>query len=152
MSKLPEMGVVVFKGGGEALEALLSGTVQLSSGSLPPALPHIKAGTLRCLVVTGESRWPDMPDVPTMTEAGYKDFAFIETYIPLLAPSRTPPGIVKWLEKETLKVLGTAEMKEKLYKAGFVAQPKGADAAWARVTKEIGMYRTIIEQAGIKKL
>src|ERR1019366_4675724 len=65
--KLPKMEVVVFKGGGDALEALLSGTVQLSSGSLPPAAPHIKAGTLRCLAVTGESRWPDMPDVPNMT-------------------------------------------------------------------------------------
>jgi tripartite-type tricarboxylate transporter receptor subunit TctC len=54
--KLPKMEVVVFKGGGDALEALLSGTVQLSSGSLPPAASHIKAGTLRCLAVTGESR------------------------------------------------------------------------------------------------
>ena len=49
-----------------ASQALLSGTVQLSSGSLPPAAPHIKAGTLRCLAVTGETRWPDLPDVPTM--------------------------------------------------------------------------------------
>jgi tripartite-type tricarboxylate transporter receptor subunit TctC len=150
--KLPKMEVVVFKGGGDALEALLSGTVQLSSGSLPPAAPHIKAGTLRCLAVTGESRWPDMPDVPTMTEAGYKDFAFIETYIALLAPSQTPPEIVKWLEKETLKVLSTPEMKAKLFKAGFLVRPKGAAAAWARVSKEIDVYKTIIEQADIKKL
>ena len=150
--KLPKMEVVVFKGGGDALEALLSGTVQLSSGSLPPAAPHIKAGTLRCLAVTGESRWPDMPDVPNMTEAGYKDFAFIETYIALLAPSQTPPEIVKWLEKETLKVLSTPEMKAKLFKAGFLVRPKGAAAAWARVSKEIDVYKTIIEQADIKKL
>ncbi len=150
--KLPNLGVVVFKGGGEALEALLSGTVQLSSGSLPPAAPHIKAGTLRCLAVTGENRWPDMPDVPTMTEAGYKDFTSIETYISLLAPSHTPSEIVKWLEKEMLTVLATSEMKQKLYKAGFEVQPKGADAAWSRITKEIGMYKTIIEQARIKKL
>jgi hypothetical protein len=43
-------------------------------------------------------------------------------------------------------------MKQKLYKAGFEVQPKGADAAWSRITKEIGMYKTIIEQARIKKL
>ena len=53
--KLPKLEDVVFKGGGDALQALLSGTVQLSSGSLPPAAPHIKAGTLRCLAVTGET-------------------------------------------------------------------------------------------------
>jgi tripartite-type tricarboxylate transporter receptor subunit TctC len=149
--KLPKMESIVFKGGGEALQALLSGTVQLCSSSLPPAAPHIKAGTLRCLAVTGETRWPDLPEVPTMQEAGYKDFVFATDTV-LLAPAKTPPDIVKWLETETLKVLATAEMKEKLYQAGFQVRPKGADAAWARVTKEIDMFKAIIDQAGITKL
>jgi tripartite-type tricarboxylate transporter receptor subunit TctC len=149
--KLPKLEDVVFKGGGDALQALLSGTVQLSSGSLPPAAPHIKAGSLRCLAVTGESRWPDMPEVPTMQEAGYKDFVFATDTV-LLAPSKTPPEAIKWLEKETLKVLATQDMKDKLYKAGFQVRPKGADAAWARVTKEIDMFKNIFDQAGIKKL
>lgn len=149
--KLPKLEDVVFKGGGDALQALLSGTVQLSSGSLPPAAPHIKAGTLRCLAVTGETRWPDMPDVPTMQESGYKDFVFATDTV-LLAPAKTPPEAVKWLEAETLKVLAIQDMKEKLYKAGFQVRPKGADAAWTRVTKEIDMFRKIIDQAGIKKL
>src|SRR5215813_3193667 len=149
--KLPKLEDVVFKGGGDALQALLSGTVQLSSGSLPPAAPHIKAGTLHCLAVTGETRWPDMPNVPTMQEAGYKDFVSATDTV-LLAPAKTPPDIVKWLEKETLKVLATSEMKEKLYASGFQVRPKGADAAWARVTKEIDLFRSIIDQAGIQKL
>jgi len=149
--KLPKLEDVVFKGGGDALQALLSGTVQLSSGSLPPAAPHIKAGTLHCLAVTGETRWPDMPDVPTMQEAGYKDFVFATDTV-LLAPAKTPPDVVKWLEAETLKVLGTPEMKDKLYAAGFQVRPKGADAAWARVTKEIDLFKSIIDQAGIQKL
>jgi tripartite-type tricarboxylate transporter receptor subunit TctC len=148
---LPKLQGVVFKGGGDALQALLSGTVQLSSGSLPPAAPHIKAGTLRCLAVSSDSRWPDLPDVPTMEEAGYKDFVFAVDTV-LLAPAKTSPEIVKWLETETLKVLSTEPMKEKLYKAGFSVRPKGADAAWVRVTKEIDMFKTIIDQAGIKKL
>jgi tripartite-type tricarboxylate transporter receptor subunit TctC len=149
--QLPKLEDVVFKGGGEALQALLSRTVQLSSGSLPPAAQHIKAGTLRCLAVTGEARWPDMPDVPTMQESGYKDFVFAtDTF--LMAPAKTPPEAVKWLETETLKILGTPEMKEKLYKAGFLVRPKGGVATWARVTKEIDMFKQIIEQAGITKL
>lgn len=149
--KLPKLENVVYKGGGDAIQALLSGTAQLSSGSLPPAAAHIKAGTLRCLAVTGETRWPDLPDVPTMQEAGYKDFVFAtDTF--LLAPAKTPPEIVSWLEKETLKVLGTAEMKEKLYKSGFQVRAKGAKDAWARATKEITMFKDIIDQAGIKKL
>jgi len=149
--KLPKLEDVVYKGGGDAIQALLSGTAQLSSGSLPPAAPHIKAGTLRCLAVTGETRWPDMPDVPTMIEAGYKDFVFATDTV-LLAPSKTPPEAVKWLENETLKVLATEEMKEKLYKSGFQVRAKGADAAWTRVTKEIDLFKSIIDQAGIQKL
>lgn len=149
--KLPKLEDVVYKGGGDAIQALLSGTAQLSSGSLPPAAPHIKAGTLRCLAVTGETRWPDMPDVPTMVESGYKDFVFATDTV-LLAPSKTPPEAVKWLETETLKVLVTEEMKEKLYKSGFQVRAKGADAAWTRVTKEIDLFKSIIDQAGIQKL
>jgi tripartite-type tricarboxylate transporter receptor subunit TctC len=148
---LPKLAGIVYKGGGDALQTLLSGTAQLSSGSLPPAAPHIKAGTLRCLAVTGDSRWPDLPDVPTMQEEGFKDFVFATDTV-LLAPAKTPPEIVKWLEAETLKILSTPDMKEKLYKAGFQVRPKGADAAWARVTKEIGMFKAIIDQAGIAKL
>jgi tripartite-type tricarboxylate transporter receptor subunit TctC len=149
--KLPKLEDVVFKGGGDAIAALLAGTVQLSSGSLPPAAPHLKAGTMRCLAVTGDARWPDLPDVPTMEESGYKDFVFATDTV-LLAPAKTPPENVRWLETQTLKVLATPAMKEKLFTAGFLVRPKGAEAAWARVTKEIDMFKQIIEQAGIKKL
>jgi len=149
--KLPKLADVVFKGGGDAIAALLAGTAQLSSGSLPPAAPHIKAGTMRCLAVTGDARWPDMPNVPTMQEEGYKDFVFAtDTF--LLAPAKTPPEIVKWLEAETLKVLGTQQMEDKLYKQGLLGRPKGAKEELARVIKEIDMFKTIIDQAGIPRL
>ena len=148
---LPKLADVVYKGGGDALAALLAGTAQLSSGSLPPAAPHIKAGTLRCLAVTGDARWPDMPEVPTMVEEGYKDFVFAtDTF--LLAPSKVPPEIVSWLESQALKVVGSPEMKDKLYKQGFLVRPKGAKDEWARVVKEIDMFKRIIDKAGIPKL
>ena len=148
---LQGMATVVFAGGGDGLKALLSGTVQLSSGSLPPAAPHVKAGSCRCLAVTGDARWPDLSDVPTMEEQGYQDFVFATDMV-LLAPAKTPPAIVAWLEQETLAVLRTPEMKEKLYLTGFQVRPKGAAAAWARLTKEIELYKSIIEQAGIKRM
>jgi tripartite-type tricarboxylate transporter receptor subunit TctC len=147
---LPKMANVVFKGGGDALQAVLSGTVQLCSSALPPAQPHVKAGTLRCLAVTGESRWPDLPDAPTMVEAGYPDFVFATDCV-LLAPSKTPPENVKWLEAEMLKILSTPDMKDRLYKAGFQVRAKGGDAAWGRVTKEIDMFKAIIGQTGVQK-
>jgi tripartite-type tricarboxylate transporter receptor subunit TctC len=148
---LPKLQNVVFKGGGDALQALLAGTVQMCSGSLPPAAAHIKAGTLRCLAVTGENRWPSLPDVPTMAEAGYKDFVLAVDMV-MLAPAKTPPEAVKWLETETLMILNDPATKTKLFNAGFEVRPKGAAAAWDRVTKEITMFRNIIEQAKIPKL
>jgi tripartite-type tricarboxylate transporter receptor subunit TctC len=149
--KLPKLADVVFKGGGDAIAALLASTTQLSSGSLPPALPHIKEGTLRCLAVTGDTRWPDLPDVPTMEEAGYKDFVFAVDCV-LLAPAKTPPETIKWLEAETLKVLESPDTSSKLVTAGFQVRAKGAAAAWTRVMKEIEMFKEIIDQAGVPKL
>jgi tripartite-type tricarboxylate transporter receptor subunit TctC len=148
---LPHLEEVVFKGGGDALEALLAGTVQLSAGALAPSIPHIKAGTVRCLALTSDARWPDLPDVPTMQDAGYKDFLFA-TDCALLAPAKTQPAMIKWLETETLKVLATPDMKDKLFQAGFLVRPKGADAAWARITHEMEVDKQIIDQAGVKKI
>jgi tripartite-type tricarboxylate transporter receptor subunit TctC len=148
---LPHLEEVVFKGGGDAVEALLAGTVQLCAGSLAPSIPHIKAGTLRCLALTSDARWPDLPDVPTMEEAGYPDFLFA-TDCALLAPAKTPPAEVKWLETETVKVMSTPDMKDKLFQAGFLVRPKGAADAWARITHEMDVDKQIIDQAGVKKI
>lgn len=149
--KLPKLECIVFKGGGEAVQALLAGTVQLCSSSLPPAVPQVKAGTLRCLAVTGATRWPDLPNVPTMVEEGYKDFVF-GTDTALLAPSKTPPQIRQWLETETVKVLADPDFKQKLYKAGFLARAEGGAVAWARLEKEIATFKDIIDKAGIKEM
>jgi tripartite-type tricarboxylate transporter receptor subunit TctC len=86
-----------------------------------------------------------------LQQVGYKDFVFATDTV-LLAPSQTPAEAVNWLERETLTILSTPDMKEKLYKTGFQVRPKGAKDAWARVTEEIEMFKAIIEQASIKKL
>jgi len=151
IEKLPNLEGVVFKGGGDAIEALLAGTVQICSGSLAPSEPHIKSGSLRGLAICAEQRWPDLPDVPTTAEAGYKDFIFAVDAV-LMAPAKTPPENVKWLEAETLKVLAMPDIKDKFFQAGFFVRAKGADDAWARVSKEIAMFKKIIDDAGVKKL
>jgi tripartite-type tricarboxylate transporter receptor subunit TctC len=148
---LPKLEEVVFKGGGDALAALLSGTVQLASNSLGPSSPHMKVGTIRALGICSDARWPDFPDVPTMVEQGYKDFVFA-TDMALLAPSKAPPEAVKWLETETVKALSTPQMKEKLFKSGFLVRAKGSKECWARMTHEMDVYKGIIDGAHIAKL
>src|SRR5262249_10732988 len=148
---LRDRGDVFLRGGGDAAQGLRTGRVERGGGSLGAALPHIKAGTFRCLAICGDSRWPELPAVPTMAEVGYEGFN-IGTDMVLLAPAKTPSAEIKLLENATLKVLLTAEMKDKLFQAGFLVRAKGADAAWARVTKEITTFKQIIDQAGITKL
>jgi len=65
---------VPFSGAGPAIQAVLAGTTQIAFAALPPAHPHIESGALKALAVTGEQRWFDLPNVPTMIELGYKDF------------------------------------------------------------------------------
>ena len=147
---LQRMASVTHTGGGEALRALLGNTVQLSSGVLAPAHPHIKGGAIKGLAVTGAARWHDLPDIPTMLEAGYKDFVF-ETYTSLMAPAKTPTETVAWLENESLKVLQRQELRTKLVEAGFEVQARDGKTHMARVAREVPMYREIIASAGIAK-
>ncbi|NVO13570.1 MAG: hypothetical protein HXX10_05980 [Rhodoplanes sp.] len=146
---LSGMASIVFAGGGEALQALLGGTVQLSSGVLAPAHPYLKAGTLKGLAVTGERRWHDLPDIPTMVEAGWPDFVF-ETYTALLAPAATSPDFVRRLEQETLAILAKPEMREKLTRTGFEVQARTGKQHMERVAREMPMFRDVISKAGIK--
>jgi tripartite-type tricarboxylate transporter receptor subunit TctC len=148
---LQGMATVVFAGGGDALKALIGGTVQLSSGVLAPAHPHIKAGTIKALAVTGRTRWHDLPEIPTMLESGYPDFVF-ETYTALMAPAKTPPEMVARLEQVALEILRRPNMRNHLVESGFEVTAKPGKEHMARVAREIPMFRDIIAQAGIKKL
>src|SRR6266516_638253 len=148
---LQKMATIPFPGGGDALKALLSGTVQLSSGVLAPAHPQIKAGAIKGLAVTGRTRWHDLPDIPTMLESGYPDFVF-DTYTALMAPAKTPPEIVGQLEKVALDILNKPDMRQRLTQAGFEVTAKDGKGHMERLAKEVPMFSEIIAQAGIKRL
>ncbi|HEU4358289.1 MAG TPA: tripartite tricarboxylate transporter substrate-binding protein [Xanthobacteraceae bacterium] len=148
---LQGMATVVFTGGGDALKALLSGTVQLSSGTLAPAHPHIKAGTIKGLALTGRTRWHDLPDIPTMQEAGYPDFVF-DTYTALMAPAKTPPDIVARLQQIALEILQRPDIRAKLTESGFEVTAMAGKEHMARIAREVPMFADIIVRAGIQKL
>ncbi len=148
---LSKMPILVFAGGGEALQALLGNTVQLSVGALAPAHPHLKTGTIVALATTGAMRWHDLPDVPTMEEAGFKDFV-LDTYVGLMAPAMAPPEIVARLEKETLAILNRPDIRDKLVQSGFQVEAKDGKSHMARIAREVPIFRELTSQAGIKKL
>ncbi len=146
---LGKVAVVIHTGGGQALQALLSNSVQINIGVLAPAHPQIKAGTVVALAITGDKRWHDLPNVPTMVELGYKDFVS-ETYTALSAPSKTPPEIVAQLEKATLGVLNRPQVRERLLASGFTVTAKDGKGHMERIVKEVPMFKKIIADAGIK--
>ncbi|MCC6776784.1 MAG: tripartite tricarboxylate transporter substrate binding protein [Hyphomicrobiales bacterium] len=144
-----DMVHVPFNGGGPAVQALLTGAVDMVSTALPGAHPHIQAGTLKGVAVTGEKRWFDLPDVPTMVEAGYPGFV-VDTFTAMLVPVRTPPEIGQRLTKETMALLGREDVRAKLRALGFEPSAGGPDALRARIARELPMWGDIIRQAAIK--
>lgn len=140
---------VPFPGAGPAIQAVLSGTVQVCSAALPPAHPHIVSGALKALAVTGANRWFDLPAIPTMVESGYKNF-IADTFQGFLAPAKTPPEIVQMLATKTVAVLKDPKLAEQLRNSGFEVLANGPEGMQKRITDEVPKWRDIIAKAGIK--
>lgn len=148
---LPGIATVVFGGGGEAVAALISGQVQLCSGVLATAHGQIKAGVLRALAVSGRRRWHDLPDVPTMVEAGMQDFEF-DNYTALVAPAKLPSSIAERIEKAALDAVQRVEISSKLIQGGSAVTALGGREHAQRVAKEIPYFRSIITSSKIERL
>jgi tripartite-type tricarboxylate transporter receptor subunit TctC len=145
-----EMIHVPYSGAVPALQAAMSGTTDIASVPIANLIGHIRAGTLKALVQTGSDHWVDMPDVPTMAEAGIPD-AVVETEQYFLAPAGTPAPIVKRLAEETKAVLQNPDVKAKMLKAGFLVKYEGPDELRARIAREVPLWKEVIERAGIGK-
>jgi len=138
---------VPYRGSGQATTDLLGGTVATSIPGTAGMVGHIKAGKLRPLAVTGANRSPQLPDVPTMREAGVAGY---EAYVwmGLLAPKGTPASIVDRLHREVVAALATPEVKAYMATAGieivgstpaeFGAFFRAERDLWAKVVRETG--------------
>jgi tripartite-type tricarboxylate transporter receptor subunit TctC len=144
-----DMVHVPYKGLAPALADLLSGQVQLMFSSVVAILPHIKAGRLRGLAVTGAGRLASMPDLPTIAESGFPGYEASSWY-GILAPAGTPRDVVMKLNAELGKALEQAEVRNSLLAEG--AEPAGGSperfAAHIRAEKE--RLGKIIRDANIR--
>jgi tripartite-type tricarboxylate transporter receptor subunit TctC len=140
-----ELMHVAYKGGGPSIAAMITGEVSYSFLSYASLRGHIKSGKLKALAVTGTKRLPDLPDVPTMSEAG---FPGLESYawIGIFAPAGTPQPVVDRLNREVIAVLKDPEIVHRLSEIG--AEPVGSTPSelddyvrgehdkWAKFAKE----------------
>ncbi len=140
---------VPYKGAPQAVTDLIGGYVNLMFNSIPPVLQHIKAGRLRLLGVASARRSPQLPDVPTISEAGVPGYEAI-TWFGLLAPAKTPRQIVARLNAALVKVVHSPEMKSQLELLGY--DPVGGSpqefAAFIRAESE--KYAKVVKLSGAK--
>ncbi len=144
-----EMTHVPFNGAAPAIQALLAGTTEVAVSALPPVLPFAHSGEIKVLAITGVNRWPDLPNVPTMVELGYRDF-IAETAQFFFAPAGTPSDIVEKLSAKSMQVLKTVEVVEQLRVNGYEVTAAGSAALKKRIVIEIPKWHDIIAKAGIK--
>jgi tripartite-type tricarboxylate transporter receptor subunit TctC len=140
---------VPFSGAAPAVQALLAGTTQMAVTALPAALPFVQSGELKALALTGEHRWIDLPNVPTMIELGYKDF-IAETAQFFFAPARTPADIVEKLAAKSIDVLKRPAVIAQLRANGYEVAAFGSAALRKYIETEVPKWRDVIAKAGIK--
>jgi tripartite-type tricarboxylate transporter receptor subunit TctC len=140
---------VPFQGAAPAAQAAAAGTTDLGSVSVAGLIGFIKSGKLKALAQTGKERWPDLPDVPTLEQAGIPD-AVIDTTQMLLAPAGTPQPIIDKLAAVVLKVMAKPDVKERMLKASFAVHAEGSAALQARIAREEPMWHDLVIKAGLK--
>jgi tripartite-type tricarboxylate transporter receptor subunit TctC len=138
---------VPYRGSGQATTDLLAGTVPLAMPGTAGMVAHIKGGKLRALAVSGASRSPQLPDVPTLAESGLTGYAAY-VWMGLLAPKGTPAPIIERLQREAKLALAAPEVRSYFNEAAIEivgSTPAEMDAffreerdRWARVIKETG--------------
>ncbi|HSV83394.1 MAG TPA: tripartite tricarboxylate transporter substrate binding protein [Ramlibacter sp.] len=134
---------------GAATTALMGQQVHASILSLPAVIPAAKTGKLKVLAVTGPKRSEQLPNVPTVAEAGYPAYA-VTGWTGLLAPAGTPPAIIEKLHQETVKALRSPDAVERLHMGGLepvASSPKEFDAF---IKAEMNKWGKVVKAANIK--
>jgi tripartite-type tricarboxylate transporter receptor subunit TctC len=140
---------IPYKGGGPAIVNLVGGQVDLSFASALSVIPHINSGRLKAIAITGESRLPSLPRVPTFAEAGLAGFD-LKNWYGVLAPARTPRAIVELLSAEIAKVLTAPDVREKLVSQGMEPLILNPDQFAVMLKVETARYAKVIKAANIR--
>jgi tripartite-type tricarboxylate transporter receptor subunit TctC len=144
-----KMNHVPYRGSGQATADLLGGQVQVSIPGMAGMLGHIKSGKLRALAVTGATRAPQLPDVPTLSESGVPGY---EAYVwmGLLAPKGTTPAVVDKLQREIAVALNSPEVRGYMANASIEVVGSTPAEFGAFFRKEKDMWAKIVRETGAK--
>lgn len=146
-----DMSHVAYKGEAPMLQDLLGGQIQMAFASAVGTKPHIDAGKLKAIAVTGEHRMAVLPNVPTLAEQGYKDDAYrIIGFVGMAAPAKTPPEIVRRMSQEVATIVQTPEVRDKIVAMGFDPVAGTPEAFQAAVRKDAPVWEQLVKASGAK--
>lgn len=140
---------VPYKGGPQATAAVLTGEAALYFDSLGGAMPHVKAGKLRALAVTLQTRAAAAPEVPTMIESGIAGFE-VNVWNGMVAPAGTPKEIIARMQAELARALALPEVKSRLAAAGFETVGSTPEQFGAVIDRDLVKWRKVVKDAGMK--
>ena len=133
------------------LQDLIGGQIQMAYASALVAKPHIEAGKLKAVGVTGERRMSTLPNVPTLAEQGLKDEAYRVTgWLAIAAPANTPKPIVQRIADEVRKATQQPDVQAKVAGMGFEIKDSSPEAFAAAYQKERPIWERLIKQSGAK--
>ncbi len=144
-----KMNHVPYKGAAPAVADLLPGRIQVWIGAANSLLPHIRDGKLRALGAAASQRFPQLPDTPTIAEAGVPGYSLFP-WLGMFVPARTPPDIVARINTEIGKIMNSAEVKARLVPQGMDISTGGPEAMARIVREDHAYWGKVIREAGIK--
>jgi tripartite-type tricarboxylate transporter receptor subunit TctC len=140
---------VPYRGAAPVITDLLGGRITMFFGAISPLIPLVREGKLRALAVTSATRFPAMPDLPTMIEAGYPGLVSILS-IGLMAPGGTPPAIIEKLHQDMVKALAPADVRKRLSNIGMEVIGGSPAEFAAAIAAERPQWAKVIQDAGIE--
>ena len=140
---------VPYRGSALALTDVIGGRVEFSIDNLPAVQPHVEGGKLRALAVTTSKRWPELPNVPTVAEAGVPGYE-ASSWFTIAAPAKTPADIIAKVNKSVNAYMADKEMIERMRKLG--ADPVGGspDDMAKLIAEENVKWKKAIDFANLK--
>jgi tripartite-type tricarboxylate transporter receptor subunit TctC len=140
---------IPYRGAGPALNDLIPGRVDVMFNNIGAVMPLIKGGQLRALGVTSSKRAAELPDVPTVSEAGVPGFD-VSAWYALFVPARTPPAVIQKLNADTVLALADPATRTRLEQLGVGVIGSSPEELRAYLKAEMDKWGVIIKEAGIK--
>ncbi|MET0669654.1 MAG: tripartite tricarboxylate transporter substrate binding protein [Xanthobacteraceae bacterium] len=142
---------IPYKGAAPAVIDLVAGRVDMMFVGVLPSKQHLAVGSLRALAVTSRTRMPEVPDAPTMAEAGHPDVDSEFVWFGLVVPAKTPDSVVKGLHELFAKAAASPEVKAKLAAQGISAQSSTPAELAARIKADTAKFGPLVKASGVAK-